>query len=352
MKDYIAFDVHKHYTLAERENIKTGEITRCRIEHSQGAIRSYLKNAKPGTNVAIEATGNYYWISDEVEDAGLNPLLVNPIRAKRMMCNGNKTDKLDVHGLNHLQRNKTLPTVWIPPKEIRDLRELPRTRMFLAGRRTQLKNRIQATLAKYGLQMHGFSDPFGKKARETMEELLKKLPHQTKYVTCELLNELDFIDEKMGRIEEIIDDLIEKTPEMQRLMTLPGVGRILSVVIMLEIGNINRFSSPSHLSSYSGCAPRVNSSGDKTRFGRLRGDVNRNLKWAFIEAANCFRLHMHNHERSRLFRIYNHIYHRKGHSKAIGAIARRIAESAWHVLMRNEDYKEPIYCRRVLTMGA
>ena len=63
----------------------------------------------------MEATANWYWITDEIEQAGCQPRLVHPRKAKLMMGQINKTDKLDTHGLNILQRNRTLPTVWIPP---------------------------------------------------------------------------------------------------------------------------------------------------------------------------------------------------------------------------------------------
>ena len=165
MKEYIAFDSHKHYTLMEREDVETGRTRHVRINHARGAIRRYLQGSAPGTPVAVEAIGNWYWIVEEIERAGFEPRLVHPRKAKLMMGMINKTDKLDVHGLNRLQRNGTLPTVWIPPAELRDLREVTRTRMVIARQRTRLKNRIGSTLAKHGLQMTGHSDPFGARAR-------------------------------------------------------------------------------------------------------------------------------------------------------------------------------------------
>src|SRR5690606_28479071 len=105
--------------------------------------------------------------------------LVHPGKAKLMMGMINKTDKLDVHGLNRLQRNQTLPEVWIPPGKLRDLRELTRTRMVFTRQRTRLKNRLSATLAKYGLTIEGFTDGFGVGARRCWPKLLKKLPKHT-----------------------------------------------------------------------------------------------------------------------------------------------------------------------------
>ena len=88
---------------------------------------------------------------DEIEAAGCVPKLVHARKAKLMLGMVNKTDTLDARGLNRLQRTGTLPTVWIPPGELRDQRDLPRTRMVLVRERTRLKNRIHATLAKYAL---------------------------------------------------------------------------------------------------------------------------------------------------------------------------------------------------------
>jgi hypothetical protein len=115
MEEYIAFDAHKRYTWVDREDHSTGKSQGYRLEHAPGAVRRYLSGCAAGTAVAVEATGNWYWIVEEIEQAGLRPLLVHPLKAKLMMGLTNKTDKLDAQGLNRLQRNGTLPTVWIPP---------------------------------------------------------------------------------------------------------------------------------------------------------------------------------------------------------------------------------------------
>src|SRR5690242_471736 len=144
---YIAFDAHKHYTLASVARPDGQVVREQRIEHDRGALQEFLARCEPGSPVAVETIGNWYWIVDEIEAAGCVPRLVHARKAKLMMGEINKTDKLDVRGLNQLQRNGTLPTVWIPPGELRDQRDLPRTRMVLARQRTQLKNRIYPTLA-------------------------------------------------------------------------------------------------------------------------------------------------------------------------------------------------------------
>jgi transposase len=262
MKEYIAFDSHKHYTLVEHEEVATKKVRQYRIEHAPGAIRRALAGSEPGTAVAIEATANWYWITEEIEQAKLVPRLTHPRKAKLMMGLINKTDLLDVHGLNRLQRNGTLPTVWIPPGPLRELRELTRTRVVLVAQRTRWKNRITATLAKWGLPASEHSDPYGKRARKEFEARIKPLPEQTRWVVGQMLVALDGLSVQIREFEERLDELVEVTPEMQWLETLPGVGVILAATIALEVGDVRRFATAERLASYAGTTPRVHASGD------------------------------------------------------------------------------------------
>jgi transposase len=118
--EYIALDAHKRYSFASVEEQTGAILSEARIDHRRGAIAEFLSAWKPGTSVAVETTGNWYWIVDEIEAAGMVAQLVNARHAKMMLASVNKTDKLDCHGLNRLQRTGTLPTVWIPPAAIRD----------------------------------------------------------------------------------------------------------------------------------------------------------------------------------------------------------------------------------------
>jgi transposase len=286
MKEYISFDSHKHHTLMEREEMETGKARQSRIDHMPGAIRKALAGCAAGTPVAVEAMGNWYWIVEEIEQAGLRPLLVHPRKAKLMMGLINKTDKLDVHGLNRLQRNQTLPTVWSPPAELRDVRELTRTRLMFGAQRTRLKNRLTATLTKHGKQLSGCSDPYGKQARKQLVSRFAEFRPHARFVSEQMLAQLEFVEGQMVELERQLKGLVKVTAEMQRLMSLPGIGIILAATIVLEIGQIERFASAERLASYAGTTPRVHASGDKIRFGRLRADVNQYLKGGGAEASN------------------------------------------------------------------
>jgi transposase len=112
-------------------------------------------------------------------------------------------------------------------------------------------------------------------------------------------------------------------------------------VIALEIGSIGRFAGAEKLASYAGKVPRVNSSGGKTHYGKVRPDVNRYLKWAFTEAANAIVLQQERQPDSHVVRLYQRVCRHKGHAKAITAVGRHLAEATYWMLKNNEPYREP-----------
>jgi transposase len=225
-----------------------------RIDNEPGAIYNFLSTFPEGTKVALETVGNWYWIVDEIETASCQPLMAHAAKAKIMMGNINKTDKLDAAGLATLTHLNSLPTVWIANKQIRDDRELPRTRMAFTKLRTAIKNRMHATLAKHNRSLAG-SDIFAPKWREDLISEIDRLPPET--TRC-MLQELELLDEIIDQIKEIekrIKEHIKINSQMQLLDTLPGVGQILSIVIDREIGSIDRFPDDSHLAAYAGVVP-------------------------------------------------------------------------------------------------
>jgi transposase len=258
-----------------------------------------------------------------------------------MMGQINKTDKLDARGLNRLQQSGTLPTVWLPPGELRDQRDLPRTRMVLVRQRTQLKNRIHATLAKYALHDVAVSDLFGTRGRDLLRQRLQLLPPHTAYATRLLLEQIEGLDRQVRAFEQRIQAVFTPTPAIQLLLTMPGVGLTLAVVIALELGEIARFATAEKLAAYAGHTPRIHASGERIRFGPSRPDVNRYLKWAFVEAANAICLNRQRAPRRHVSRLYERLARRKGHATAIAAVARHLAEATYWMLSKQEPYREP-----------
>ena len=341
MKYYTGCDAHKKYSLFTTIS-EAGEIFPAkRVEHDRQKFRSFLETLPAGSSIAIESVGNWYWLIDEMEKAGHKPSLVHAGKAKLMMGNINKTDKLDARGLAILARNGTLPAVWIPPGELRDQRELPRMRMAMSQVRTKFKNRIHATFAKYGITFDEVSDLFGGKGRKLLEKSIDQLPPETRLSVQEQLWLLDKVEQSIKQAEKRIGQVIKMDDTMQLLQTLPGVGPILAIVIALEVGSVERFPRAENLASYAGKVPRVNSSGGKTYYGKVRPDVNRYLKWAFTEAANAIVLQQHRLPDCHVLRLYWRVRKHKGHAKAITAVGRHLAEATYWMLKNNEPYHEP-----------
>jgi transposase len=341
MKYYIGCDAHKKYSVFTGIS-ESGEIIPVkRVEHDKQKLRSFLMTLPTGSEIAIESVGNWYWLIDEMEKAGHHPSLTNAGKAKRMMGNINKTDKLDARGLAILARNGSLPAVWIPPGELRDQRELPRMRLVLVSIRTKLKNRIHATFAKYGINFEEITDLFGKQGRCKLGQALLELPAETRHSVEAQLQLVDQVEESIKGAEKRIKGVIKENCAMQILGTLPGVGPILAITIALEMGDVERFPSAEKFASYVGKTPRVISSGDKTYYGRVRPDVNRYLKWAFTEAANAIVLQQHHLGDCHVLRLYFRIKAHKGHAKAITAVGRHLAEAAYWMLRNDQPYREP-----------
>ena len=338
----IALDVHKHYTWARVENSEGRELYASRLAHSRGCIKNFVQRWTPGSAVAVETVGNWYWVVDEIEAGGGKPQLVNARLAKLMMGSVNKSDKLDAKGLNRLQRTGTLPTVWIASSTVRDARELPRTRMVFSRQRTQLKNRVHATLGKYGYVVDEVSDAFGKRGREIIQELSTKLPLHTGRSLQRVLDQLDDVIENLRPIEADMIKVFAPCPQSTLLQSLPGVGQILAVVIWTEIGSIERFDRAEQLASYSGLVARENSSGGKFRYGPIRRDVNVYLKWAFVEAANSALLNAERCGYKHISQLYQRIKARRGHNRAKVAVARHLSEATFWMLKKGESYREPL----------
>jgi transposase len=340
MEQFIGCDAHKNFSVFVAVNEKGHAGEALRVAHDRMLYREFLMRLPAHSEIAVEASRNYSWVVDEMERAGHHPRLCNPLEAKRRMGLTNKTDKLDARGLAILLRNGTLPEVWIPPSELRDQRELLRLRIFLVRLRTRVKNRIHGTLARHNVQIPG-ADLFGVAARLQLGERLPELPVHSREAIEQELAALDFLETQIASAEQRWETIMKVSVEADLLKTLPCVGTILSMVMMLEIGRVDRFPAAAHLASYAGLVPRVHSSGGHTRMGQVGANVNRNLKWAFVEAANLIVINQRRLAGTHVVRLYQRIKRAKNRQKAAMAVARHLAEAAWWVLTKLEVYREP-----------
>jgi transposase len=345
MRNFIGCDAHKKYSVFVAVDEEGKVKPAVRVNHDREQYREFLRRLPAHSEIAVETIGNWYWIVDEMQDAGHEPRLAHARKAKLMMGEIDKTDKLDGRGLATLLRNGTLPEVWIASREVRDQRELLRARMTFVAMEIRLKNRIHAILAKYAMQLEAVKDVFSQKGRRLLRESVEQLPPETADVVVQHLELLESTEKQRQVVEQRLREIIQERPDVQLLKTLPGVGWILGTVIAFEIGDIGRFNRAPELASYAGTVPRVHSSGGKTWYGRVHPDVNRYLKCAFVEAANVIVMHQKRLSQTHVIGLYRRLRHRKGHAKAARAVVRHLAEATFWVLKRQQPYKEPQGCR-------
>lgn len=340
MQQFIGCDAHKRFSVFVAVDEQGRASRPVRVEHSQQHYADFLKQLPQPSEIAIESTGHWYWLVDAMESAGHHVHLANPMEAKKRMGQTNKTDALDAKGLAILLRNGTLPESWIPPGPLRDQRELLRTRMALRDLRASLKHRIHAAVDRYGLHTDSISDLFGSKGREYLASRLSEFPPETARMIDVQLTALDQLAAHIESIEDRIRTEITPSAEVRLLRTVPGVGEILGPVIGLEIGDVRRFPRAANLASYAGLVPRVFSSGGHTRLGGISRFVNQYLKWAFVEAANCA-VRVKAHRDSHVWCLYQRLLAKRGHGRAVVAVARHLAEASYWILRKQEPYRAP-----------
>src|SRR6266849_3860739 len=212
MEQFIGCDAHKKFSLFVAMN-EDGEYGRAiRVGHRREQMRAFLAKLPAGSQIALETSGSYYWLVDEMERAGHRPQLAHVLTAKRRMEGRHKTDEKDARGLAMLLRNGTLPRVWIPPAELRDQREMLRWRMCLVRMKTQLKNRIHGVLLRYNLSIEA-SDLYGDQGRVELISRLGELPKWSQESVLEQLQMVDSVETQIGDCEKQLEALLYPSAE-------------------------------------------------------------------------------------------------------------------------------------------
>ena len=232
--------------------------------------------------IALEATYGWEWLADVLQDAGYELHLAHPMRTKAIASARVKTDAVDARTLAHLLRADLLPEAYIAPRELRDLRDLLRHRVALTRMRTALKNRVSAILAKHGIAAP-YSDMFGVGGTQFLTELeLRESPRRR--LDSQLALIADFTREIDATSREI-DARAKEDPYVPVLCQIRGVGRYIAMLIIAEVGDIDRFQTARRLCSWAGLTPTVRSSDGRARLGHISRQGSPPLRWALVEAA-------------------------------------------------------------------
>ena len=322
-------------------------------------------------DVCMESTGKY-WIPifNILEDA-CHVIITHPKYVRAIP--GKKTDKKDSIWIADIFKHGLVNPSFMPPLEIRQLRDLMRYRFKLLNCRTSEKNRFQNSLTMSNIMISNVvTDTFGKTAQSILKKMLSKNDNLTldeispllrknlkaspqeilesvqgnltkeqnsKMEIC--LDHYDYINKCVDKLEEAILPLVANYQnEINLLLTIPGVQDVSAVYILSEIGsNMNAFVDDKHLCSWAGLTPQNNESAGKKKSVRIsRAGVY--IKPLLVQCAN----NAIKDKNCEYFKLrYEAIKKRRGHKRAIIAIARMLLTCAYHMLSKNEPFNIELY---------
>jgi transposase len=364
-------DVHKETVVACLLKItEDGELRQetrtCKTVLSDlQALRRWLSE-EGCTHVAMESSG-VYWkpVYNVLADGRLTVWVVNATQIKGLP--GRKTDVGDAEWIASLLQHGLVRASFIPDQAQRELRDLTRTRTTLIDERSASVQRLQKVLEDANLKLSsvatdilgvsgraileallaGTTDPQAlaelakgrlRRKREALEQALAgRLREHHRLLVAMHLEHVDFLDESIDRLDaEIAERLRPFEEEIARLDTIPGVGERTAQVLAAEIGlRMSVFPSAHHLASWAGMCPGSHQSGGTRRNAPTRKG-SKFLRRALVEAAHAAA----RTKGSYLAARYRHLAVRRGKPKAAVAIGHAILLSAYHMLVRREDYRQ------------
>lgn len=339
---YIGIDLHKYFSYVTVMN-EDGSIKEQRklYHYDREALKGYFSSFNHQAQATIEATRNWYWFYELLEDAGLKSQLAHPLKTRAIAETRIKSDKLDSTTLAHLDRADLIAPAYIPPFPIRQERQLLRYRQSLVRIRSGIKNKIHALLDKEGIFPPPFSDLFGGRGIVFLKEL--KLPEIQRQNLDGYITLLEQLNQLVKEASKRIRQSVKEQPQARVLMTIPGISFLTSHLLLAEIGNISRFPSAQRLCSYAGLVPSIHQSGQHCYYGRLTKQGNKYIRWAMVEVAQTA---IRNDENLR--RWYLKLSVKRGKNKATVACARKLLVAIYHMLQRNQPYKpypgKPVVC--------
>ena len=282
--------------------------------------------------VVVESTYNWYWLVDALMDAGYRVHLANVSAIKQYEGLKQIDDRRSSLWLANLLRLNILPTGYIYPKEERPTRDLLRKRLHLVRHRTSHVLSVKNILARnLGIRMKSEEV---KKLNTSDIKILFPDPEMRVAVAASV-GLISHLENEIKGIEAMITRKLKIRKEFIKLLTMPGIGQILGLTIMLEVGHIDRFPTVGDYSSYCRCVRSIRTSNGKiTGYGN-RKSGNKYLSWAYVEAANYARRF---HEAVRSY--YEKKMARTNRIVAIKAVSHKLARASYYVMRDNVDYDQ------------
>ncbi len=338
----IGLDIHRDFmevALAEGGELRSGR----RVAMDPESLELFAQSLAPDDQVALEVSGNAWEVVRIIRPHVAKVIAASaadiPLRSARA-----KTDRLDARSLARLLAGGQLESVWVPDEQTQAMRRRLQRRSQLVRASSAAKNEIHAALMRRLVPKPAFSDLFGKAGREWLARIEMPAAERESVDSC--LRQLAFLESEVEAIDRVVATEALGSPEILRLMTVPGVGAITAAAFMAAVGDVNRFSSPKRLVAYLGLDPIVRQSGSgEAAYGRISKRGTAAGRYALVEA--CWSVVK---APGPLRAFYERTKGRRGAQVAIVATARKLACLFWTLLTRGEDYAfgQPSLHRRKL----
>lgn len=313
-KQYVGIDLHRRRSVVVRVDQQGNHLSTVRVANNPVEVMAAVSAAGPGPEVVLEATFGWYWLVDLLQANQCNVHLASPSQLNW----GNrrvKNDERDALDLVRKLRLGELPEAWVAPPETRELRELVRYRAKAVRLRSGLKAQVHSVMGKEGI-LPGLNDMFGP-GGQALLDAMEMAPNYTARVGS-LRGLIEAYDREIEMLERQIHRQLRRDPGYNAIQAIPGVGRTIAAIMVAEIGDVTRFSSPQKLCSWAGLTPKHYESDTKVVRGRVTKQGSRLLRWAAIEAVSG------NRGGTQLQVDYRRIAERRGKQKARTAVARRL----------------------------
>jgi transposase len=282
-------------------------------------------------NTVYEAGYFGFWLHDDLVKYGAECIVTPPSLIPQEYGNKVKTDRGDSRKLAHFLAKGMLKRVWVPTEKERYHRQVIRRRRQLIGDRIRAQSRIKAELQLHGLNL---SAPHGKWTKIFLGNL-GRIRFNNRWMQesfKRLLEQYHFLDEQIDKQTNLLRELSET-------MTIPGVGMIAAMELLLELQDVNRFQRADQLAAYVGLTPSQYSSADKIRMGRITCVGKNSLRamliqasWALIRKDGVMR------------EKYDRLKSRSGGKRAIVAVARTLLIRMRRLLLDNNPYVIGLVC--------